>query len=201
VPAVKNLTLTDARSRLVKRGLKAGTLKRAYSSTVSSGRVIAAGKAGLVRAGTSVPLTVSLGSANRSSTSGGSGTSSGTPGTGGTTGSTGSTGFTPQPPPAPSGSTGSAPQPPPTSGNGSGEGEIITTFESTSQAEGSGLRNALGIALLSTAFLFAFGSLWRSRRRHQQVAASSAAVEPVLFWDTRLLHLATSAVRRLAGRA
>jgi hypothetical protein len=189
VPAVKNLTLTDAKSRLVKRGFQAGTLKRAYSSSIASGRVISAGKSGLVRTGTGISLTVSLGSANRASTSAGTGTSGPT------------SGFTPQAPPAPSSSTGGAPQPPPSSANGSGEGEIVTTLEPTSQAEGSGLRNALGIALLGAAFLVALGALWRSRRRHQEESAAVAAVEPVLFWDTRLLQLATSAVRRLAGRA
>jgi hypothetical protein len=203
VPAVKNLTLTDARSRLVKRGLRAGTVKQAYSSSVAAGRVISAGKSGLVRTGTSVSLTVSLGRANRPSTSAGTGTATGTTGTGGTSGPT--SGFSPQAPPAPSSSTGGATQPQPqpqapTSGNGEGEGEIITTFEPASQSEGYGLRNALGIALLGAAFLVALGTLWRSRRRHYEETASAAAVEPVLFWDTRLLQAATSTVRRLAGR-
>jgi hypothetical protein len=198
VPAVKNLTLIDARSRLVNRGFKAGAVKRAYSSAISYGRVISAGKSGLVRTGTGVSLTVSLGSANRPSASG-TGTSTGSAGTGGTSGPT--SGFTPQPPPTPSSSTGDATQPPAGSANGSGDGEIITTFEPTSVSDDYGLRNALGLALLGAAFLVAFGALWRSRRRHQEGAASFGAVEPVLFWDTRLLQLATSTARRLAGRA
>jgi hypothetical protein len=197
VPAVKNLTLTDAKSRLVNRGFKAGAVKRAYSSAISYGRVISAGKSGLVRTGTGVSLTVSLGSANRPATSG-TGTSTGTTGTVGTSGPT--SGFTPQPPPAPSSSTGDAPQPA-GSASGSGDGEIITSFESTSVSDDYGLRNALGLALLGAAFFVAFGALWRSRRRHQEEIASAAAVEPVLFWDTRLLQLTTSTLRRLAGRA
>jgi hypothetical protein len=43
--------------------------------------------------------------------------------------------------------------------------------------------------------------LARSRNRQREEAASIAQLEPVLFWDTRMLQLATSAMRRLAGRA
>jgi hypothetical protein len=206
VPAVRNLMLSDAKTRIANRGFDVGSISRAYSSTVGAGRVISTPRSGVFRTGTRIPLKVSLGSSNRTSTSGGSGTT-GTTGTGSTTGTPGSNGYVPQPPPAPYNPAGGTPQPPapapaPTDGTpGGSEGGIVTTAGGLSQPEDSWLRRALGLALLFGAFLAAAVALARSRNRQREQVASVPQIEPVLFWDTRLLHLATSAVRRLAGRA
>jgi hypothetical protein len=200
VPAVKNLTLAGAKARLVQRGLKLGAVKRVYSASVAAGRVVSASKSGVLKLGSRVPLSVSLGSANRAAPSGssagfyGPGTSgSGTGGSNG--GSTGSPGTSPQPslPVAP-------PQPAPSSSNGSSEaeGDITTNFEATSQTDDSRLRRALGLALLGTAFILAGGALIRSRQRRYEEAVVASA-EPVLFWDTRLLQLAGRTLRRVTG--
>jgi hypothetical protein len=204
VPAVRNLILSDAKTRIANRGFDVGSISHAYSSTVGAGRVISTPRSGVLRTGTGIPLKVSFGRSNRTSTSGGSGTT-GTTGTGSTTGTPGSNGYVPQPPPAPYNPAGGTPQPPapaPTDGTpGGSEGGIVTTAGGLSQPEDSWLRRALGLALLCGAFLAAIGTLARSRNRQRGQVASVPQIEPVLFWDTRLLHLATSAVRRLAGRA
>jgi large repetitive protein len=199
VPTVRNLTLADATTRLVQRGLKLGAVKRVYSTSIAAGRVVSASKSGVLRMGSGIPLSVSLGSANRPAPSGssggffGPGTSSGS-GTGTNGGSTGSPGTSPPPlPPAP-------PQPAPSAnGGGEAEGDITTNFEATSQTDDSRLRQALGLALLGAAFILAGGALMRSRQRRYDEGAAVTSVEPVLFWDTRLLRFATRSIRRVTG--
>jgi hypothetical protein len=203
VPSVKNLTLAAAKALLVKRGLKLGAVKRIFSAAVVAGRVVSASKSGVLKAGTGVAVSVSLGRANRpaptgssgSGTTGGTGTFGNTPGTGGSP--TSSPGTNPQSPPLPP----APPQPSsPTTGS-EAEGDITTNFEATSQTDDSWLRRALGLALLGGAFILAAGALMRSRqRRYYDEAVAATPAEPVVFWDTRLLQLTTSTVRRLTGR-
>jgi hypothetical protein len=207
VPSVKNLTLAAAKELLIKRGLKLGAVKRIFSAAVAAGRVVSASKSGILKAGTGVAVSVSLGRANRPAPTGssGSGTTGGTGTVGNTPGGTGgsptsSPGTNPQPPPLPP----APPEPssPEASNTGSeAEGDITTNFEATSQTDDSWLRRALGLALLGGAFILAGGALMRSRqRRYYDEAVAAAPAEPVVFWDTRLLQFATSAVRRLTGR-
>jgi hypothetical protein len=198
VPSVRNLTLADATTRLLRRGLKRGAVKRVYSATIAAGRVVSASRSGVLKIGSGIPLTVSLGSANRPAPAGssgdffGPGTSSGS-GTGTNGGSTGSPSTSP--PPAPE----SPPQPAPSSGAGEADGVITTKFDAPSQSDGSRLRRALGLALLSAAFILAGGALLRSRQRRYDEGAAAVSVEPVLFWDTRLLRLASRTARRVIG--
>jgi hypothetical protein len=71
----------------------------------------------------------------------------------------------------------------------------------TSSVGASSLRKALGLALLGAAFITAFAAGWRTRRRPQRTRATeSGAIDPFLFWDSRLLQLATSTLRRIVGR-
>jgi hypothetical protein len=65
----------------------------------------------------------------------------------------------------------------------------------------SALRRLLGFALLGGAFAAAGGVALRARRPHVQRADElSPAVEPLLFWDQRLLRVVTSSIRRVTGR-
>jgi PASTA domain len=199
VPSVRNLTLADAKTRLTQRGLKAGAITRIYSSEIAAGRVVSASKSGVLRVGSGVPLNVSLGPRNRPAPSGspGSGTTGGSTSGGSTSGS----GTTPPPPPPPSATPPPASPPPaPPSSGGSAEGDITTNFEATAQADDSWLRRVLGLALVGAAFILAAGALLRSRQRRQEEVAAATPIEPVLFWDTRLLQFASSTVRRLTGR-
>jgi hypothetical protein len=60
VPKLAKLTLAKAKSALVKRGLKLGKVSRVYSRLVK-GKVISAGKNGVVAQGTAVPVKISKG--------------------------------------------------------------------------------------------------------------------------------------------
>ncbi|MGH3032265.1 MAG: hypothetical protein ACRDNE_16170 [Gaiellaceae bacterium] len=61
-------------------------------------------------------------------------------------------------------------------------------------------RKPVGYGLLVLAFgaaaLAVLRLLLRSRRTH----AVPSTVEPLFLWDARVLHLAATALRRLAGR-
>jgi hypothetical protein len=69
----------------------------------------------------------------------------------------------------------------------------------TSSSTNGNLRRALGLALLSAAFMAALLAWWRLRRLP---AWRSPAAEPteIVFWDQRLTRLALATVRRVAGR-
>jgi Bacterial Ig-like domain (group 3) len=204
IPRLRNLTVADATARLTARGLKAGKLTYRYSSEIAAGRVIRARRSGLVTKGASIGLRVSRGAMPRSPSS--------TP---------------PPPPPPPSsgtpppfpsfapttppGTDGSATTPPPLSaptdpasetGDPSHDPEVVVP-ESFSPAdeESSPLRRLLGLTLLGGAFLAAGGVAWKARRAHVRPRpAESALVEPLVFWDQRLLQSVSSTIRRFTGR-
>jgi hypothetical protein len=59
----------------------------------------------------------------------------------------------------------------------------------------------MGLALLGGAFVTAGAVALRARRpRLPRPAQSGETVEPLLFWDDRLVHAVTTSVRRLTGR-
>jgi hypothetical protein len=58
----------------------------------------------------------------------------------------------------------------------------------------------LGFTLLGGAFAAAGAVALRARRPRIPRYDESAGVEPLLFWDERLLHAVTRSVRRLTGR-
>jgi hypothetical protein len=64
----------------------------------------------------------------------------------------------------------------------------------------SALRRLLGLALLGGAFAAAGAVALRARRpRVPRADELSPAVEPLLFWDQRLLKIVTSSLRRVTG--
>jgi hypothetical protein len=65
----------------------------------------------------------------------------------------------------------------------------------------STLRRLLGFALLGGAFAAAGAMALRARTpRAPRADQLSPAVEPLLFWDQRLLKVVTSSIRRMTGR-
>jgi hypothetical protein len=65
----------------------------------------------------------------------------------------------------------------------------------------SPLRRLLGFALLGGGFAAAGAVALRARKpRLPRAAEAPSAVEPLLFWDQRLLRAVTSSVRRVTGR-
>jgi hypothetical protein len=212
VPKVAKLTVSDARGRLAARGLKAGVTKYAYSSSVESGRVIRAARSGVVPKGTPVGLTVSRGTAPTTPSS----TSLPLPPPPIYTPPPTYTPQTPfSPPPAPPTTPpGSTPAPnaqptpessstPPPGAEGSPDPDTVQP-ESFSRAdeEASGLQRLLGLGLLGGAFAAAGAVALRARgSRLKPPVREDALVEPLLFWDERLLQTVTSTVRRLTGRA
>ena len=206
VPSVKNLTLAAAKALLVKRGLKLGAVKRIFSAAVVAGRVVSASKSGVLKAGTGVAVSVSLGRANR-----------------------------PGLPPAARGRARPAEPARSATPRHRRQPDELPGHESSVAAAPAGpapaflagsahhrqrgrrrhhdqLRSdvtnrrlvaapGLGLALLGGAFILAAGALMRSRqRRYYDEAIAATPAEPVVFWDTRLLQLTTSTVRRLTGR-
>jgi len=215
VPALVNLMLPQAKSALKHRGLRPGAVSFQYSSAVGDGRVIRAGRSGVVAKGTAVALVVSKGAHPRRSGSngpGGFGENTGTPYTPPPTNYT--------PPPVTSPPLTSPTNPPPvspasgpplyeqTSGDGSAGGLPQTppadeaagaSPQSYTQSEGSGGRKALGMALLGTLFLGAAGLAFHARRgiSHRPPATAAAANGQLLFWDERLLRATMSTFRRV----
>jgi hypothetical protein len=202
IPAIKKLTLSNAKSRLTGRGLKAGTISYAYSSSIPSGRVIGAGLSGVVRKGTAVSLKVSRGALSRASSyafpagSGPDGTTSPTYTFGGspTSGS-----------PVVGSQTGSDPAagaPAPTGSETAAVGEVQPqSYTPADDDTTSPLRRLLGLALLGGAFLAAGGVALRARRpRLPRPVQGGGMNEPLLFWDERLLHTLTASVRHFTGR-
>jgi hypothetical protein len=207
IPALENLGLAQAKSRLTGRGLETGTLTYAYSPTVAAGRVISAARGGVVRKGTAIGLTISRGSGRTASSVPGT-TGYGTPSppfssSGAPTGVTPTAGGIPGTPiPSPLASTPSAPSSPSADAEEVAEVQPESFVPAEADESGSSLRRLLGLALLAGAFLAAGGIAWGARRPKLNPAPqSSANLEPLLLWDQRLVHAVATTVRRLAGRA
>jgi hypothetical protein len=180
-----------------------------YSTTVAAGLVVSA-RSGVVFKGSAVGLTVSRGPAARIAST------TPPPTTGGTTGYTGY-GFPPSGTTSggttPGGTTSGVGNPttPTTSGGPGGEDSLSPASESPGEVEpqsytpgddgASPLRRLLGFALLGGAFAAAGAVALRARGpRLPRTAETTSAVEPLLFWDQRLLRAVTSSVRRVTGR-
>jgi hypothetical protein len=217
VPHVAGLSLASAQAKLTGRGLRTGAVSYVYSTTVAAGLVVSA-RSGVVFKGSSVGLTVSRGPAARSGsttpppTGGGtsgyngsgfppSGTTSGGTTPGGTT-SGGTIGGTPTTP-STSGMPGGEDSLSPAARSGGSEkaGEVEPQSYTPADDGTSTLRRLLGLALLGGAFAAA-GAVALSARRPRVSRADelSPAVEPLLFWDQRLLKIVTSSLRRVTSR-
>jgi hypothetical protein len=214
VPSLERLTVAKAKSRLAGRGLKLGHVKYEWSRTVARGLVLDAGS-GVVAKGSAVGLTVSRGRApsGRPSETGG-GTTGYQPGSGyypgsdyqpgagwGETTSDGAVDSGEPSTPTASeaggeGQTGS-PAPGPES---DGADQVVRSSYSATEAASSPVRRMLGLGLLGGAFLAAGTAVLRARRPRGTRAQTESALEPLVFWDERLLHAASSVVRRLSGR-
>jgi hypothetical protein len=219
VPRVARLTLASARAKLTARGLHTGAVQYVYSTTVAAGLVVSA-RSGVVFKGSSVGLTVSRGPAARSGstmppptgggTSGYNGygfppsgtTSGGTPPGGTTTGGAGTTGGTPTAPSAQGGPEGQDSLSPAAGSEGLEDAGEVEPQSYTPADDGtSTLRRLLGFALLGGAFATAGAMALRARRpRAPRAEELSPAVEPLLFWDQRLLKIVTSSFRRVTRR-
>jgi hypothetical protein len=189
VPKTARLTLAKAKSALTKRGLKAGKIAYVFSS-VPKGAVVSAGRSGLVRRGTAVPLTVSKGPASRSHSRGTPEPTYDPP--------TSPPPTTPAPPPtSPTQPTlvgGDPPQPDTSAGAGAAEPESFNS------AEVSSARRTAGLVLLGALFLGAAAMAVRARRRMLSPAPKAESFDgPILFWDERLVRATASTFRRLAG--
>jgi hypothetical protein len=213
VPALEKLTLGQAQARLTARGLRSGALRFVYSTRIAAGRIVSA-STGVLFKGSAVALTVSKGPVGSSYTppppttsSGGGASGYGGYGTGttggssfvGTTSGTTSGGSTP-----PSSTTGGTGGGSVTPAAGTGGSETIGGVEPESFTPGddktSGLRRLLGLTLLGGAFLAAGAVALRARRPRFPRGDETAGVEPLLFWDERVLHAVTASVRRVTGR-
>jgi hypothetical protein len=210
VPGLANLTVAKATARLTDRGLRVGEVSYRYSKTIASGLVIRAGSVIALR-NAAVPLKVSRGRApERPSPSSGGDDPPDTP----------SYYYVPTPSsgsPTPGvivpGGEVSPPAPVPTAGEtagddvsaddtGSGEtaesDEVVPSSFSPSD-DSSPLRRGLGLALLGGAFLAAGGAAVSAARPRTR-GRSSNTLEPLVFWDERLLNTVSQTVRRLTGR-
>jgi hypothetical protein len=206
VPKVKKLTLAGATASLTARGLKRGALSYSYSDSIASGRVIRGMISGLVAKGTAVGLRISRGGEPRTPTPfTPPPTYGGTPPPSIYTPPSLPTG-TGAPPTYPPPTTAPSPTTPSPEANGSAspspDPETVEPESfSPDDEEASGLRRLLGLSLLGGAFLAAGAMALRARRpRVKPSVQNDAPVEPLLFWDQRLLQTVTSTVRRLTGR-
>ncbi len=205
VPSVAKLLVSQAKARLAGRGLRAGAISYAYSATIGAGRVISA-RTGVVSKGAAVGLKVSRGPSARYGSAIPTGTSGGT-GSGGTNYGGGGYGGIPTPSPSSAGSgplqTGSADGSPAPSESGDSSGVGVVEPQRYTPADDgttSPLRRLLGLALLGGAFVAGAVAL-RARRPHlPRPVQSGGTVEPLLFWDDRVLHAVTTSVRRFTGR-
>jgi hypothetical protein len=206
VPSVANLLVSQAKTRLAGRGLRAGAMSYAYSTTIGAGRVISA-RTGIAFKGAAVGLKVSRGPSARYSSAIPTETSGGT-GSSGTTYGGGGYGGTPTPSPSPAGSgplqtgLGGGSLAPSESSDSGGVGEVEPqSYTPADDNTTSPLRRLLGLALLGSAFVTAGAVALRARRpRLPRPAQSGETVEPLLFWDDRLVHAVTISVRRFTGR-
>src|SRR6266545_4411582 len=206
VPSLANLLVSKAETRLAGRGLRAGAVSFAYSATIAAGRVISA-RTGVAFKGAAIGLTVSRGPSGRYSSAIPTGTSGGT-GSGGTYYGGGGYGGTPTPSASPSGSgplhtgSGDGSPAPSESGDPSGVGEVEPqSYTPADDDTTSPLRRLLGLALLGGAFVTAGAVALRARRpRLPRPVHGGGTVEPLLFWDDRLVHAVTTSLRRFTGR-
>jgi len=205
VPSLARLLVSQAKTRLAGRGLRAGAISYAYSATIGAGRVISA-RTGVVFKGAAVGLKVSRGPAGRNGSAIPIGTG-GSTGSGGTNYGSGYRG-TPTPYTSPSGSgplqtgSGDGSPAPSEAGDSGGVGDVEPqSFTPADDDATSLLRRLAGLALLGGAFVAAGGVALRARRPRQARPGQSGGMdEPLLFWDERLLHAVTASVRRLTGR-
>jgi hypothetical protein len=202
VPRVTKLMLATAQAKLTSRGLRAGAVRYAYSSTIAAGRVISA-RSGVAPKGTAIGLTVSRGPAGRSTSnlpSTGSGFSSGSDGP--TYPGPSYNGGVPTPGSTSGGTSGGTPVTPATGSAGpetsDGSGEVQPESFSPSDDSSSTFPRLLGLALLGGAFAAAGAIALRARR--PRVPRSAGTVEPLMFWDQRLMHAVSTSVRRVTGR-
>jgi hypothetical protein len=206
VPSIANLLVSQAKTRLASRGLRAGAMGYAYSAIIGAGRVISA-RSGVVFKGAAIGLTVSRGSSGRRSSAIPTGTSGGT-GSSGTNYGGGGYGGTPAPTSSPAGSgplqtgSGGGSLAPSESGDSSGVGGVEPqSYTPADDDTTSPLRRLFGLALLGGAFVTAGAVALRARRpRLPRPAQSGETIEPLLFWDDRLVHAVTTSVRRFTGR-
>jgi hypothetical protein len=214
VPRVTRLTLASAQAKLKARGLRTGAVRYVYSTTVAAGLVVTA-RSGVVFKGSAVGLTISRGPAASGGSTPPPTTSGGTTGysgsgfppsgttSGGTLpGGTSSSGSTPTTPSDPTGPGGKDSLSPAAGSNGSeSAGEVEPQSYTPGDDGASLLRRLLGFALLGGAFAAAGAVALRARKpRFPRAAEAPSAVEPLLFWDQRLLRAVTSSVRRVTGR-
>jgi hypothetical protein len=161
-------------------------------------------RSGVALKGTAIGLTVSRGPAGRS-------TSNPAPTTGGgfSSGSGGPTypsynGGAPSAPPVSGGTTGGTPLTPATGSDGSeasgGSGEVQPESFSPNDDSTSPLRRLLGLALLGGAFVAAGAIALRARKPRLPRGSRAGRVEPLMFWDQRLMHAVSTSVRRVTGR-
>jgi hypothetical protein len=211
VPGLAHLTVADAKGRLTDRGLRVGKVTYRYSKTIASGLVIRAGSVIALRNAT-VPLKVSRGRApGRPSPSSGEGDDppdtpsyyyNPTPGSGIPTPGVIVPGGEASPPaPVP---TAAGPEGDDGSGDDTGTGEsaepdeVVPSSFSPSD-DSTPLRRGLGLALLGGAFLAAGGAAVSAARPRTR-GRSSSTLEPLVFWDERLLNAMSQTLRRLTGR-
>ena len=213
VPALAKLTVAAARERLASRGLRVGAVTYRYSRTVASGRVIRAGSV-VARKDAAVPLKVSRGRApERPSPGSGAGHDPAetpgyySPGAGSgrpTPGMIvpGAESFPTAPAPTPqTGSDdldGDAAGPDTGSGDTAQPDQVVPSSFSPSD-DSSLLRRGIGLALLGGAFLAAGGAALSAARPRPR-GRGADALEPLVFWDERLLNALSRTVRRLTGR-
>ena len=199
VPSVAKLTVAKATRRLTGRGLRLGPVSYAYSKTVASGRVIRSGKVVAFKA-SAIPIVVSRGRAdNRSAPTGGE-TTGYTPGTDSGETTSGSGASSP-PSPQPTGGSeagGGDTLPPAAESVDRGSSAVVPERFSPGGASSSSYRPLLGWALLGVAFAAAGAAVFRAARPRR--ARGSAGVEPLVFWDERLLHAMSKLLRRVTGR-
>ncbi len=213
VPRVAKLTLASAQARLTARGLRTGAVSYVYSTTVAAGLVVSA-RSGVVFKGSAVGLTVSRGPAARAESTTPPPTSGGTSGyngygfppsgttSGGTSPGGASSGGTPTTP-ASSGGPGGQDSLSPAAGPPAAEnaGEVEPQSYTPGDDSASPLRRLLGFTLLGGAFAAAGAVALRARGpRVPRAAEAPSAVEPLLFWDQRLLRAVTSSIRRVTAR-
>jgi PASTA domain/Bacterial Ig-like domain (group 3) len=204
VPSLQKLTLAAATARLTARGLRAGAVKYSYSSTIAAGLVISA-RSGVAPKGAAIGLTVSSGPAGRSTSNPPPATGSGfSSGSGGPTYPGPSyNGGVPTPGSTSGGTSGGTPVTPATGSAGSesseGPGEVQPESFSPTDDSTSALRRLLGLGLLGGAFVAA-GVLALRARKPRVPRSAMGTVEPLMFWDQRLMHAVSTSVRRLTGR-
>jgi hypothetical protein len=89
----------------------------------------------------------------------------------------------------------------PATGSGETEaGALVPQSFSADDEKSSPRRRVLGFVLLFLAFLAAGTAMIRAGWLHRRRSESEEAVEPLMFWDQRLLHAVNKAFRRVSGR-